>query len=77
MGKSQSLGIKQSSVQGSSKWTELPISRSPRIVQSSLGHDGHNVIMLGDDGSTYFAGTARKGEDGDQGNCVLLIFTCS
>ncbi|XP_041463247.1 E3 ubiquitin-protein ligase MYCBP2-like isoform X4 [Lytechinus variegatus] len=67
MGKSQSLGIKQSSTTpGPSKWTELPISRSPTIVQCSTGHDGHHVVMLADDGSTYFAGTARKGEDGDQ-----------
>nr|XP_054754619.1 LOW QUALITY PROTEIN: E3 ubiquitin-protein ligase MYCBP2-like [Lytechinus pictus] len=67
MGKSQGLGIKQSSTTpGPSKWTELPISRSPTIVQCSTGHDGHHVVMLADDGSTYFAGTARKGEDGDQ-----------
>lgn len=68
MGKSQNLGIKQSSsTPGPSKWMELPISRSPSIVQCSTGHDGHHIVMLSEDGSTYFAGTARKGEDGDQG----------
>ncbi|XP_030837055.1 E3 ubiquitin-protein ligase MYCBP2 [Strongylocentrotus purpuratus] len=67
MGKSQNLGIKQSSsTPGPSKWMELPISRSPSIVQCSTGHDGHHIVMLSEDGSTYFAGTARKGEDGDQ-----------
>ncbi|XP_071483934.1 E3 ubiquitin-protein ligase MYCBP2-like [Diadema antillarum] len=66
MGKSQSLGIKQLVSQGVSRWSELPISRSPSIVQCSIGHDGHHVVMLTDEGCTYFAGTARKGEDGDQ-----------
>eukprot|EP00057_Strongylocentrotus_purpuratus_P028911 XP_011683385.1 PREDICTED: E3 ubiquitin-protein ligase MYCBP2-like [Strongylocentrotus purpuratus] len=67
MGKSQNLGIKQSSsTPGPSKWMELPISRSPSIVQCSTGHDGHHIVMLSEDGSTYFAGTARKVKDGDQ-----------
>lgn len=65
-GKAQSLGIKQSG-QTSTKWSELPITKSPKIVQCSVGHDGYHAALLGDDGSVYFAGTARKGEDGDQG----------
>ncbi|XP_033631426.1 E3 ubiquitin-protein ligase MYCBP2-like isoform X2 [Asterias rubens] len=64
-GKAQSLGIKQSA-QTTTKWSELPITKSPKIVQCSVGHDGYHAALLGDDGSVYFAGTARKGEDGDQ-----------
>ncbi|XP_038063242.1 E3 ubiquitin-protein ligase MYCBP2-like [Patiria miniata] len=65
MGKAQSLGIKQTG-QPSTKWSELPITKSPKIVQCSVGHDGYHAALLGEDGNVYFAGTARKGEDGDQ-----------
>ena len=73
IGKAQSLGVKQSA-QVSNKWTELPISKSPKIVQFSVGHEGHHVIMVAEDGAVYFAGTARKGEDGDQGKWLCHRF---
>ncbi|KAM8976197.1 E3 ubiquitin-protein ligase MYCBP2 isoform 3-T3 [Pelodytes ibericus] len=63
-GKYQSLGIKQGGP-SSGKWVELPITKSPKIVQFSVGHDGSHALLTGDDGSVFFTGTASKGEDGE------------
>ncbi|GFY47108.1 hypothetical protein TNIN_284731 [Trichonephila inaurata madagascariensis] len=64
-GKAQSMGIKQGGP-AMGKWTELPITKSPKIVQYSVGHDGLHALLVAEDGSVFFAGTARRGEDGDQ-----------
>ncbi|KAG8179148.1 hypothetical protein JTE90_015337 [Oedothorax gibbosus] len=64
-GKAQSLGIKQGGP-AMGKWTELPITNSPKIVHYSVGHDGLHALLVAEDGSVFFAGTARRGEDGDQ-----------
>jgi len=67
-GKSQSLGIKQGApAQG--KWAELPITKSPKIVQVATGHDGQHALLVTDDGSIFFVGTPRRGEDGDTSVC--------
>ncbi|XP_018420885.1 PREDICTED: E3 ubiquitin-protein ligase MYCBP2 [Nanorana parkeri] len=63
-GKYQSLGIKQGGP-SSGKWVELPITKSPKIVQFSVGHDGSHALLSADDGSVFFTGTASKGEDGE------------
>eukprot|EP00062_Callorhinchus_milii_P006572 gi/632947251/ref/XP_007888958.1/ PREDICTED: E3 ubiquitin-protein ligase MYCBP2 isoform X6 [Callorhinchus milii] len=63
-GKYQSLGIKQGGPTAG-KWVELPITKSPKIVQFSVGHDGSHALMVGDDGSVFFTGLASKGEDGE------------
>ncbi|XP_062580615.1 E3 ubiquitin-protein ligase MYCBP2-like [Saccostrea cucullata] len=63
-GKSQCLGIKQGGpAQG--KWAELPITKSPKIVQVVTGHEGLHALMVAEDGSVFFVGTSRRGEDGD------------
>ncbi|XP_054723026.1 E3 ubiquitin-protein ligase MYCBP2-like [Uloborus diversus] len=64
-GKAQSLGIKQGGP-AAGKWAELPITKSPKIIQYSVGHDGQHAILIAEDGSAFFVGTARRGEDGDQ-----------
>lgn len=64
-GKAQSLGIKQGGP-AMGKWAELPITKSPKIVQYSVGHDGLHALLVAEDGSVFFVGTARRGEDGDQ-----------
>lgn len=64
-GKSQSLGIKQGGP-AVGKWAELSITKSPKIVQYSVGHDGLHALLVSDDGSVFFVGVARRGEDGDQ-----------
>uniref|UniRef100_A0A8C5P7M6 E3 ubiquitin-protein ligase MYCBP2 n=1 Tax=Leptobrachium leishanense TaxID=445787 RepID=A0A8C5P7M6_9ANUR len=63
-GKYQSLGIKQGGP-SSGKWVELPITKSPKVVQFSVGHDGSHALLTADDGSVFFTGTASKGEDGE------------
>lgn len=63
-GKAASLGIKQSG-QAQGRWAELTITKSPKIVHIALGHDGLHALMVAEDGSVYFVGTARRGEDGD------------
>ena len=48
------------------QWSEVGISRAPKISQVAIGHDGLHALLLSDDGVAYFTGTARRGEDGDQ-----------
>ncbi|XP_044762914.1 E3 ubiquitin-protein ligase MYCBP2 [Coccinella septempunctata] len=64
-GKAAALGIKQSGIR-SSKWAELVVTKTPKITHISVGHDGLHAILLTEDGSAFFTGTARRGEDGDQ-----------
>ncbi|XP_018571542.1 E3 ubiquitin-protein ligase MYCBP2-like [Anoplophora glabripennis] len=64
-GKSSALGIKQSGVR-TGKWCELNLTKSPKINHLAVGHDGLHAILITEDGSVFFTGTARRGEDGDQ-----------
>lgn len=68
-GKPASLGIKQPGPR-SGKWVELPITKSPKIIHIAVGHDGLHAVLVAEDGSAFFTGTARRGEDGDQSNCL-------
>ncbi|EDM02456.1 pam, highwire, rpm 1 (predicted) [Rattus norvegicus] len=63
-GKYQSLGIKQGGP-SAGKWVELPITKSPKIVHFSVGHDGSHALLVAEDGSVFFTGSASKGEDGE------------
>lgn len=63
-GKYQSLGIKQGGP-SAGKWVELPITKSPKIIQFSVGHDGSHALLVAEDGSVFFTGSASKGEDGE------------
>lgn len=31
-----------------------------------MGHDAGHALLLGDEGTVFFVGTAKRGEDGDQ-----------
>ena len=67
-GKSHALGIKLAvakTAAPTSKWTELPIIKSPKIIQYSVGHEGSHGLLVAEDGSVFFVGTAKRGEDGD------------
>lgn len=44
---------------------ELPVTKSPKIVQFSVGHDGSHALLVAEDGSVFFTGSASKGEDGE------------
>lgn len=63
-GKYQSLGIKQGGP-SAGKWVELPVTKSPKIAQFSVGHDGSHALLVAEDGSVFFTGSASKGEDGE------------
>ncbi|CRK91253.1 CLUMA_CG004933, isoform A [Clunio marinus] len=71
-GKGASLGLKSLIKSPSLKLSELTISKVSRIVQASLGHDGLHTLLLSDDGSVFFAGSIRRGEDGEISKRRLL-----
>lgn len=71
-GKSASLGLKSLIKSPSLKLSELTISKVSKIIQISLGHDGLHTLLLSDDGSVYFAGCSRRGEDGEISKRRLL-----
>lgn len=71
-GKGASLGLKSLIKSPSLKLSELTISKVSKIVQASLGHDGLHTLLLSDDGSVFFAGTVRRGEDGEISKRRLL-----
>ncbi|KAG1690691.1 E3 ubiquitin-protein ligase MYCBP2 [Nymphon striatum] len=64
-GKSSSLGVKQQGITTADKWLELPIPKSSKVIQFSVGHDGLHALLVCEDGTVYFVGTAKRGEDGD------------
>lgn len=70
-GKASALGLKTvgelvlSQEHTSNRWYELPLPKSPSITRCATGHDGLHAVFVDADGATYFAGLARRGEDGD------------
>lgn len=71
-GKPSSLGLKIGGSTG--KWNELPIPKTPRIIQVAVGHEGIHAVLVADDGAVYFVGTPRRGEDGDQSWLFCVFF---
>lgn len=41
------------------------VSKTASVSQVAIGHDGIHALLVCDDGSAFFTGTARRGEDGD------------
>ncbi|XP_034942184.1 E3 ubiquitin-protein ligase MYCBP2-like [Chelonus insularis] len=62
-GKGSCLGMKNNT--RPNRWLEFTISKGSKISQVVAGHDGQHLILVLEDGSALFAGTARRGEDGD------------
>lgn len=54
-GKSAALGIKQAGVR-TGKWSELILTKSPKIAHISMGHDGLHAVLITDDGAVFFTG---------------------
>jgi len=52
----------------------LPIVKAPKIVQYSVGHEGTHCLLVADDGSVFFVGVAKRGEDGDTGSLCELEY---
>lgn len=59
------------------RWYELPLPKSLSIVRCAVGHDGLHALFLDSDGTPYFAGLARRGEDGDLSSLNFGIFNLS
>ena len=57
------------------EWKELAIVKSPRIIQCSVGHDGQHCLLVADDGSVFFVGVARRGEDGESTGSLCKYLT--
>ena len=53
------------------RWLELTYGKGSRITHFAAGHDGQHVVMVMEDGSVLFAGTARRGEDGDSSKFTI------
>jgi len=47
------------------KWAILSIPKPVRIVQISAGHEGSHALLLSEDNTLFFVGTAKRGEDGE------------
>lgn len=62
-GSSLSLGIRHSFSFG--KWSLLTIPKPVKIDQIAVGHEGGHALLLSNDGTVFFVGTAKRGEDGD------------
>lgn len=57
------------------RWLELTFGKGPRITHFAAGHDGQHVVMVMEDGSVLFAGTARRGEDGDSSKFNIYVYS--
>lgn len=53
---------------------ELPVTKSPKIAQFSVGHDGSHALLVAEDGSVFFTGSASKGEDGESSKPISQLF---
>lgn len=69
-GKGTCLGMKSNT--RPNRWLELTFGKGPRIAHFAAGHDGQHVVMVMEDGSVLFTGTARRGEDGDSSKFTVV-----
>ena len=68
-GKGSCIGMKSNT--RPNRWLEVAIGKGPRVVDFAVGHDGQHAILVLEDGSVLFAGTSRRGEDGDSSKCLI------
>lgn len=54
-GKAAALGLKQTGGQ-SGKWSELTLTKSPKVTHIAVGHEGMHAILVTEDGAAFFAG---------------------
>lgn len=59
----------------SGRWSELTIPKGIRAQHVAVGHEGLHAVIVTEDGSVFFCGTARRGEDGDLSNTIKYEFT--
>lgn len=49
------------------KWLELSICKRTKIVHVCVGHESVHAVLISEQGLPYFIGTAKRGEDADDG----------
>jgi len=80
-GKASCLGLKAglnepsnaSESSAANPWCELPLPKGPSIVRCSTGHEGQHAVLIDENGTAYFVGLARRGEDGDFCKCFFFV----
>ena len=65
-GRGSNLGLKHDTGVSLGKWAEFPVFKSPKIAQIACGHESSHLLLVTEDGSVYFSGLAKRGEDGEQ-----------
>ncbi|XP_058809373.1 E3 ubiquitin-protein ligase MYCBP2-like [Phymastichus coffea] len=68
-GKGRCIGMRNNV--RSNRWLEFSVGKKCKIVNFAVGHEGQHIILILEDGSVLFAGTARRGEDGDSNKVRL------
>ena len=48
-------------------WMELACPKSSTVKQCVIGNEGSIGLLVYNDGSVYFIGFAKRGEDGENG----------
>ena len=71
-GKGRCIGMRNNVK--SNKWLEVSVGKKCKIMSFAVGHEGQHVILILEDGSVLFAGTARRGEDGDSSKFKQKIY---
>lgn len=51
-------------------WVELICPKMSAVRQCVIGNDGSIGLLVYNDGSVYFIGFARRGEDGENGKLM-------
>lgn len=51
-------------------WVELTCPKISVVKQCIIGNEGSIGLLVYNDGSVYFIGFARRGEDGENGNVI-------
>lgn len=59
----------------SNRWYELPLPKSLSIVRCATGHDGLHAVFLDVEGTAFFAGLAKRGEDGDLSKLLFINYS--
>nr|XP_027195486.1 E3 ubiquitin-protein ligase MYCBP2-like [Dermatophagoides pteronyssinus] len=71
-GNSHSLGIRH--FYSYNKWSLLNLPKPVKIQQIAIGHDGNHSLLLADDGTIFFVGISKRGEDGDDQSTRSTVY---
>ena len=55
-------------------WCELPLPKGPSVLRCSTGHEGQHAVFLDENGTAFFVGLAKRGEDGDMSKSESTLY---